>query len=85
MDERPAGVAVEDELGEAVAVPQVDEDQVLAMVAIGMDPPGQFHGLAHVRFAELPAGVVTIARFDCFHVDQCRMVVNAECLLPTAE
>lgn len=61
-----AGVGVEDELGEAVAVAEVDEDET-AVVAIGMDPAGELDGFADVGAAELAAGVGAIARLDGLH------------------
>ena len=49
-----------------------------AVVAIGMDPAGQFHVLADVGLAELAAGVGTITGFDGFHVASIRRMPNAD-------
>ena len=59
-------VGVEDELGQTVPVAQVDEDQS-AVVAVGMNPAGQFDFRTHVGRAELAAGVGAITSCDCFH------------------
>ena len=40
MNRLAAGVAVEDKLGESIAVAQVDEDQS-AVIAIGVNPSSQ--------------------------------------------
>ena len=48
---------VEDDLGETVAVTQVDEDQPLALIAIGVDPTGQGDGLTDVVGPQLATHV----------------------------
>ena len=50
----------EDDLGDALAVAQVDENDA-AVVAARIDPTGQRGGLAHVGGAELGAGMGTVA------------------------
>ena len=50
----------EDDLGDARAVAQVDEDDA-AVVAARIDPAGERGGLAHVGGAELVAGMGTVA------------------------
>src|SRR5690606_28101643 len=52
-------LAVEDELGDAEAVAQVDEDEAGAVPAVGVDPAVEGDGLADVGLAELAAGVGT--------------------------
>jgi len=47
---------IEDELGDAVAVAEVDEDAV-AVVAIGLDPAGQDDVLADIACAQLAAAM----------------------------
>jgi len=61
-----AGVGIEDELRETVAVAEVDKNEA-AVIAVGMDPTGEFDGLADVGFAKLAAGVRAVARFDGLH------------------
>ena len=48
---------VEDDLCEPVAVAQVDEDETLALVAIGVDPASEGDGLADVARPKLAAHV----------------------------
>ena len=50
----------EDDLSDARAVAQVDEDDA-AVIAARIDPTGERRGLAHVGGAELVAGMGTIA------------------------
>ena len=58
-----AGVRVEDELREAFTVAEVDENEI-AMIAVGMHPPGEFDGLPDIRMAELAAGVGSVTRLS---------------------
>ncbi len=50
------GVRVQHQLGQAIVVAQVDEDQP-AMVPLAMDPAGKPDGLAGVGGAKRAAGV----------------------------
>jgi hypothetical protein len=59
-------VGVEDDLGEPVAVAQVDEDDA-AVVPVIVDPAGEPVGLADVGLAEGAAGDGAVAGFDGFH------------------
>ena len=52
---------VDDDLGQPVAVAQVEEDE-LAVVAAPMDPAGQPGGRAGIGGAQLAAGVGPVGR-----------------------
>jgi hypothetical protein len=58
-DVEAGGLGVQDQLGQAVVVAQVDEDQA-AVVALAMDPARQAHRGAGVGGAEGAAGVGAI-------------------------
>src|SRR6185503_9621418 len=58
-------VGVEDDLREAVAVAQVDQHHA-AVVAIVVNPAGEFHFFAEVGDAQLPARVGAVTGFDSF-------------------
>jgi hypothetical protein len=62
---RAAEVDIEDELREAVAVAEVDEHE-LAVVAVNVDPAGQFHLFADVGFTKLAAGMGAVTGLDGF-------------------
>jgi hypothetical protein len=51
---------VEHDLRHPVTVPQVDEDQALALVAVGVDPTGQGDGLADVVRPQFAAPVCAL-------------------------
>jgi hypothetical protein len=50
-------LAVEDDLGESVAVTEIDEDEAGAVAAISVDPSVETDGLADVGLAKFAAGV----------------------------
>ena len=56
---KPGVDGLRDQLGQAVVVAQVDEQQA-AVVALAVDPPRQAHISAHVRVPEGAAGVGAI-------------------------
>ncbi len=56
-----AGVGLEDDLGDAVAVAQVDEDQP-AEVAIGIDPAVQDDRFSHVVGGQFDRRYVFVCR-----------------------
>ncbi len=51
-----AGIGVEDDLGHAVAIPQIDEDEA-AVIAAGVYPTVEDHGSSGMVGAQLAAGV----------------------------
>ena len=63
-------VGVEDDLGQAVAVAQVDQDDA-AVVAVVVDPAGELHRLLDVGRAELAASVGAVTGLDRFHGGWC--------------
>ena len=61
LERRRSVLAVEHDLGDAVAVAQVDEDEA-AVIAPAVDPSGEPRGRAVVGRSELAAGVRAIGR-----------------------
>ena len=75
---------VDDDLGDPVAVAQVEEDQ-LAVVAPAVDPAGQPGGRARVGRAELAAGVRAVGRGEArLGVGHGRRIVAADGLARSA-
>jgi hypothetical protein len=65
LDELEDGARhVDDALGDAVVVAQVDEEE-LTVIALSMHPPGEPHRLPGVRLAQLAAGVAAV--MGCRH------------------
>ena len=58
-----AGLGLEDDLGDAVAVAQVDEDQA-AEVAPGVHPAVQDDGISHVVYRQFTAGMRSFVEHD---------------------
>jgi hypothetical protein len=66
VDVFAAGIGVEDKLGDAIAVAEVDEDEP-AVVAVGMDPTRELDLLGDVACPQDPAGMGAVTCFDGFH------------------
>jgi hypothetical protein len=56
-----AGVGIEHQLGEALTIAKVDENE-FAVVAVGVNPAGDLGFVTDVGFAELAAGVGAVSR-----------------------
>jgi len=72
---------VDDDLGEAVAIAQVQEDQ-LAVIASAMDPAGQVHLRAGITGAQLATGVGPVGRGKAGVVGHGRGIVAGLSLQP---
>jgi len=72
-----AVLGVEDELRDAVAVAEIDEDQAVAVPPGGVHPSGQGDGLADVLASELAAGVGSMRGAGGVHVGRVPSVIRA--------